>query len=196
MTSSLLANDKPLLVGLTAPAGSDKDSVARYLETRHGLIPIALADPIRDMLAELLRHAEADGFWLTEPAFKEQPIPGLGVSYRHLAQTLGTEWGRKLIAPDLWRRIAERKVRQALGVGDSVVVTDVRFPDEAEWLRALGGSLVRVVRVNGLPMVRPHESEQHAHALDADHELPNDSSLGALEHCIDTLVNDLRSAAA
>lgn len=176
-----------LLIGLTAAAGSGKDTVAGYLEARHGFLPVALAEPLLDMLGELLRHAEVDGAWMVERSLKEQPMPGLGVSYRHLAQTLGTEWGRKLVAQGLWTGIATRKVQQALRCGDPVVVTDIRFPDEAHWLRALGGRLVRVER-GAAPLVRAHESEAHHATLAADFTLANDSSLGALEHRVDAMV--------
>jgi hypothetical protein len=135
----------PLLIGLTGRAGAGKDTVACYLEAQYAFAPIGFADPIRDMLGVLLQHVDVDGAWLCERELKELPAPVLGLSYRHLAQTLGTEWGRTLHA-DLWLRIAEFRVNQRLDGGDNVVLCDVRFPNEAAWLRAAGGQLVRVER--------------------------------------------------
>jgi hypothetical protein len=181
----------PLILGLTGPAGSGKDSVASILEDQYGFVAIAFADPLRDMLLTLAEHVDVDGAWLVEPALKEHPLPVLGASYRELAQGLGTEWGRRLVREDFWISIAAHKLRQALAGGDNVALVDVRFPNEAAWLAEQGGTLVRVLRP-GVRAVRPHESEHHTHHLHADHVLPNDSSLGALEHRIDVLLARLR----
>lgn len=181
----------PLLLGLTAPAGSGKDTVARYLEDRYAFVCIGFADPVRDMLGALLEHVDGDPAWLTEHALKELPMPVLGRSYRELMQSLGTEWGRNTLQQGFWLLVAEHKLRQARERGDSVCFTDVRFPNEAAWLRAQGGRLVRIYR-HAAPAVRTHESEQHTASIAVDHTLLNDSSLGALEHRIDTLMEGLR----
>lgn len=180
----------PLLLGLTAPAGSGKDTVARYLEGRYAFACIGFADPVRDMLGALLEHVDVDGAWLVEHALKELPMPVLGRSYRELMQSLGTEWGRNTLQQGFWLLVAEHKLRQARERGDNLCFTDVRFPNEAAWLRAQGGQLVRVYR-HAAPAVRAHESEQHIDALGAEHTLLNDSSLGALEHRIDALMERL-----
>lgn len=130
-----------MLIGLSGKAGSGKDTVAQYLETVHEFIPIAYADPVKAGLKAMFRF---DPEYLTDQEMKEQDIPGLGVSGRVLMQTLGTEWGRNLIDEDIWVNIARRKILML----DSydVVVTDVRFDNEAALIRELGGILVNVVR--------------------------------------------------
>ncbi len=57
---------------------------------------------------------------------KQDLIPELGVTLRHLYQTLGTEWGRNLVNDSMWIRIAKSRF------GDSpvVIVPDYRFPNE------------------------------------------------------------------
>ena len=186
-----MSHAAPMLIGLTGAAGSGKNVAASYLEERYAFVPLAFADPLRDMLGALLPHVDLDSAWMVERALKEQPVHVIGTSYRALAQTLGTEWGRGCVHPDLWLRIAEYRANQALGGGDHVVLTDVRFPNEAAWLRAAGGTLVRIER-DSAPPVRAHESEQHHRALRADHVLLNHSSLAALEHRIDALMEALR----
>lgn len=184
----------PLLIGLTGAAGSGKSTAAAYLADQYAFTSLAFAEPLLDMLATLAQHADVDGAWCVEPALKEQPMPVLGRSYRAMAQTLGTEWGRTLMG-GLWLRIAEHKLGQARLRGENVVITDVRFPDEAAWLALQGGVLVRVERPDARP-VRAHESETHSADLPAAFTLPNGSSRGALEHRIDTLIDTLRRAQA
>lgn len=181
----------PLLIGLTGRAGSGKSTAAAFLEDEYGFAHIAFADPIVDMIGALFNTAGIDGAWMAERALKEQPTT-LGFSYRHLAQTLGTEWGRNTVAPDFWLRVATLRVRELLRTGDNVVISDVRFPNEADWLLAQGGVLVRLQR-DDAAAVRPHESEAHADALAVDATVLNNGSQIALYDQIDVLMHGLRA---
>jgi predicted ATPase len=88
------------IIGLTGPAGSGKDAVRDILEDL-GLIGFAFADPIRNMIRGLLTDNGLSDDWMDDRNLKERIIPALGVSYRQMAQTLGTEWGRGLRS-DFW----------------------------------------------------------------------------------------------
>jgi len=147
----------PVILGLSGSAGVGKDTAASYLEKEHGFVPYAFADPLRNMLEALLVESNLDYAYIYERQLKEQPIPGLGFSFRHLAQTLGTEWGRAL-AEDFWLRLAE----MSLGLPDApihdrIVITDVRYPNEAAWVQHHGGRVARIYRPTAA--VRAHTSE-------------------------------------
>ena len=185
---------KPLLLGLVAPAGGGKTTVASYLESEYAFAPIAFAEPILDMLCTLAQHADVDGAWCADPALKELAMPVIGHSYRELAQTLGTEWGRNLDA-NLWVRLADHKLDQALLRGENVVITDVRFDNEMDWLHRRGGTLVRIQR-EGMRDVRPHVSEQGWRYIACEHELVNNGSKGTLYEQIDRLIDGLRKGHA
>lgn len=150
----------PPIIGLTGRAGSGKDTVREQLVQCHGYTGMALADPIRAMLRALLVASGTGPEWMTDRALKEQPIPAIGASYRHLAQTLGTEWGR-FIAPELWLRIADgymRDIQRETFCHMKFVISDVRFPNEAEWVRSQGGEVWHINRP-GVEPVRAHTSE-------------------------------------
>lgn len=181
----------PLLIGLCGPAGAGKDTVGDYLCEQFAFQGLALAEPICNMLYALFADAGVPSCWMTERALKEKPT-SLGYSYRQLAQSLGTEWGREQLDGDMWLRIAQRKARQVMDMGDSVVVTDIRFANEADWIRASGGHLVRVSRASVEP-VRAHASEAGAASLQADHELINNGSMSTLYEQIDRLMALLRA---
>jgi CRP/FNR family transcriptional regulator len=60
-------------------------------------------------------------------------------------QTLGTEWGRQCMDADIWVRAWA--ARAALLT--SAVADDVRFQNEADMIRNLGGVIIRVMRSEG-----------------------------------------------
>ena len=150
------------IILLTGPAGSGKSAVARWMQT-HGYTVLRFADPLKEMLRAFgLGQNHTDGEW------KEIPCDRLcGKTPRHAMQTLGTEWGRNLIGPDIWTRAWQRRVSTALG---NIVVDDCRFPNEVEAAREIGNTtVVRLNRVGaGIP--GSHVSEQ---PLPCDFEVDN-----------------------
>jgi hypothetical protein len=172
---------KKTIIGLTGYAGTGKDTVRQILEQRHSFCGFAFADPIRGMLRELLTSNGIDDRFIDDRDFKEVPIHELGVSYRHMAQTLGTEWGRSL-APDFWLRIAGAYMADVLADGEieDFVVSDVRFANEAEWIREQGGVIWRIERVAAVP-VRAHASEAEIYHIVPDYVINNNSTIESLD---------------
>lgn len=175
----------PHLIGLTGYAGSGKDTV-RGLLAGHGYIGMAFADPIRLMLRTLFKQSGVDYGYIDSRELKESIIPQLGVSYRHLAQTLGTEWGRA-VAPDLWLRIASGYINDTISFGelwdDGVplfAISDVRFANEAQWVRDRGGVVWRINRPQAAA-VREHSSEEEVGRIQVDAEIDNSGSLDELK---------------
>ena len=176
-------------VALTGLAGSGKSTAARHLVEWHKFQRISYASPIKRMMRCLLIEAGA-GFFeaveMVDGALKEFPTPYLaGHSTRYGLQTLGTEYGREIIAPDIWRRILLRKVAAAEG---PVVVDDLRMADEAEDLRFAGFILVRITRP-GSGTTSVHSSE--AGDFEVDITLENDGGYDALHARLDGIVEAL-----
>lgn len=147
----------PRIVGLTGRAGAGKTTVAHFLEQR-GWVRLSFAAPLKRMMIALyhaagLTPAEVERRLAGD--LKEAPDPVLrGASPRRAMQTLGTEWGRACIAPDLWCEIGRR---QALAQDRPVVFDDCRFAEEAAMIRDLGG-LVALVEGRAVD-VEAHPSE-------------------------------------
>jgi hypothetical protein len=178
-----------VLIGLTGYAGTGKDTVRALLE-EHGMSGFAFADPIRNMVRELLTSNGIDDCWMDRRELKEEIIPQLGVSYRELAQTLGTEWGRSLKG-DFWLRIASAYVTDLQGQGAvALVVSDVRFINEAEWVRKQGGVIWRIHRELAGP-VREHVSESELDDIKPNITIYNDGSVADLRQTVADAVREL-----
>lgn len=177
------------IIGLAGQAGSGKDTVRNILELSHDFAGLAFAEPIRAMVRELLTSNGCSDDYITNRELKETPIPGLGVSARHMMQTLGTEWARKCLAEDFWLKLAATYMADLRGQGyRQFVISDVRFANEAEWVRAQGGEVWMIERP-GLQPVRQHVSE--CVQFRVDQVLRNDGTLADLERAT---LNALASA--
>ena len=80
-------------------------------------------------------------------------------------QGLGTEWGRDLIASDLWTRWWIREAEACRAEGIVAINDSVRFPDEADAVRALGGVVIHLEGRSDLPA--DHVSETDTIEADA-----------------------------
>ncbi len=161
------------LIGIAGRARSGKDTVANFIIAAIGGYRYSFADPIRAMLAPLGVDMN-DPYW---QARKEELIPALGVSPRRMMQTLGTEWGRQIINPDLWLIMAHQRL---LGNGPGMVISDVRFENEAAWIRKHGGRIIHVIRPEA-KAVEAHASEDGIEMLDTDVRLFNSGTLEELQ---------------
>lgn len=181
----------PPIIGLTGLAGAGKDTVRAILEHDHGYIGFGFADPIRNMLRTLLSDNGISETWMDERTLKERPIPGLDKSYRELAQTLGTEWGRTHLGADFWLRIAEAYMHDITNQTFAplhFVVSDVRFQNEADWVRQRGGVIWHISRP-GLRGVRDHISEQGAATIKPDRTLVNDGTIADLAGLVGSIID-------
>jgi hypothetical protein len=91
---------------------------------------------------------------------------------RRLLQRLGTEGGRAILGPNVWVNAWLTRVGN-LGPGHSIVTTDVRFPNEAEAIRQLGGFIIRIMN-SSLPDEDLHTSETAMDHIVADEAIWND----------------------
>lgn len=168
---------RPPIIGLTGKARCGKDTVANFLIAAIGGYRYAFADPIRDMLHAGLGIDMNSAYWKDH---KEEAIPAFGVSPRQMMQTLGTEWGRDLVNKDLWLLLAKGKLFRT---GPGMVVTDVRFENEADWIRKMGGRIIHVLR-DDTPAVAAHSSEGGVARLNEDLVISNTGTIDELQHMV------------
>lgn len=182
---------KPILIGLAGLARSGKSTVADHLERVHMLEQYAFADPLRTGLMEIF-NLDAEDF---EGDSKEQELAWLGKSPRQLMQSMGTEWGRQMVHPDVWLKIAEQNLNYMQNALTSVigfVVSDVRFKNEADFIRRRGGVIIHIRRTEA-PPVSPHISEAGIELQPDDLLLNNTESISHLKVKVDQLLEGIRN---
>jgi hypothetical protein len=138
------------LIGLVGFAGSGKDTVANILNDVHKYEKTAFADPLKDAVSIIFDWPRylLEGDSESSRTFREKPDPywsekfGKDFTPRMALQRLGTEACRQTFHQDIWILNLEKRISNQ----NNVVVTDVRFPNEIEFIKKMGGHVVRVKR--------------------------------------------------
>jgi len=169
-------------IGLIGYSQSGKDTIASILVEKYGYTRIAFADKIREFLYDLnpMVACSPTGYlqdlvnlvgW--EDAKKEPQV-------RRLLQDLGVS-ARKIVDENIWVTLALGNI----DVNQRVVITDVRFENEAVMIKLMGGQLWRVKRI-GVGPVNDHVSESELEGYKVDQIFVNNGTLKDLEVLITT----------
>jgi hypothetical protein len=170
------------IIGLTGYAQSGKDTFASILVEKYGYSRIAFADKIRDFLYGInpMVGCSPTGYlqdlvnlvgW---DKAKQEP------QVRRLLQDLGIS-ARELIDENIWVNAA----LSSIGANDRIVITDVRFKNEAAMIKSMGGQLWRIKR-SGVGPVNGHVSESEMDGYKVNQIFVNNGSLEELEMLITT----------
>ena len=163
-----------VIIGFTGKLQSGKSTCAKFLLQDYGFHRTRFADKMKGMLKKLgLTDAQVDG------NEKDKPCALLGgKTPRYALQTLGTEWGRTLMDSEIWVRATMWGIDR---MPNLIVIDDVRFINEANAIKELGGIVVKVLRPGYvIPMrdgLTPEEIEEwnkpHLSETEMDHIFPN-----------------------
>jgi hypothetical protein len=180
----------PLIVGLTGRAGSGKDTVGGILVRELGYTRLAFADALKSMALAINPIIREYQF----PKHPERLVPLVSMlgwegakkdgEVRRFLQALGDEGVRKHLGEDAWIA-ALLKAWAEVGPEDErpvkIVITDVRYPNEAA-LAQSNGVCWRIVRPGREEIATPeHSSEALVDTLDVDLVIMNNGSLDELK---------------
>ena len=137
-----------MLVGITGKKGVGKDTVAGILSKKYGLKHLAFADPIREVGKVL-------GFTDHEMCVDKEAYNEIWrVSWRMFAQQFGTDFMREKMYRLGWIKLMNAKIEKY----KNVVISDVRFDNEAEEIKEKGGIILRID--DGIESDDKHQSEK------------------------------------
>lgn len=183
-----------LIIGISGKKQSGKDTVFEFAK--------------KSIKTTVLKFAFADGV-------KEECSKATGVSfnamesrkdiYRKLYQWWGTEFRRGLFDNNYWidylrnkilsNEIINKDESENLGKGVVVFITDVRFKNEADWIKSVGGFLIRIDRKDNKFYKNPdnHQSEIELDEYDKfDWTIVNNHTLEVLEGATKIALNYIK----
>ena len=161
------------LIGISGKMGSGKDTLYSIISNRFpGYENKKFAYKVK-LTACMLTGLPMLVF--EKPMYKNYPLSDWGMTVREFLQKLGTDCIRKQLHPNAWvKALFADFTEESLWV-----ITDVRFPNEAQAIIDRGGILIRVVR-DGIP-TSDHESETALDNWEFEHVITNNGSLEDLE---------------
>ena len=191
-----------MLIGIVGLIGSGKDTVAQRLVDKHGYRRDSFAKSLKDAVSSMFNWDRdmLEGSTKESREWREQPDVfwskqfGKPVTPRWVLQYFGTEVMRGQMYDAIW-------VDSCLGRynGKPTVISDTRFPNEVDQIRARGGKIIRVkegkdpewftnyIEGNMIPK-NVHSSEYVWARSECDHVILNDGSLEDLYKHVDELI--------
>jgi hypothetical protein len=166
--------DKIQLIGIAGHAGVGKDTLCKYIYDYH-------RDTYREAFADPLKHACSHAFGIDVEVFSDPQLKNVRnefweVSPRHIAQFVGTEMFRDVINKLTPEKFMSHWIRRMAGKisgeckldhegdyepGDTIVIPDVRFQNEVDFIIANDGVVITLQRsgYEGNVGIEGHASE-------------------------------------
>jgi hypothetical protein len=177
-----MRNPQSKIIGISGRKYSGKDMLGKYLIKNHGYTRLAFADPLKEAAKCIFGFSDEQVYGDK----KEEIDPFWNISPRQVLQYLGTNLLRnnmKEILPevgtDLWVHVLKRQILQKIKKDSSAkfVITDVRFPNEIEFIKSMGGITIKLKRnLKKKNQLYTHESEMLIDELETDFEFDNNKT--------------------
>ena len=203
-----------MIIGLVGFIGSGKGTVGDILEV-HGFTKDSFAKPLKDACSimfgwprEMLEgDTEVSRKWREEPDSFWSEKFGYSFTPRLALQLMGTEAGRNVFHQDVWVISLLNRAK-----GKDVVVTDVRFKNEINYIQQNGGVIVRVRRgeepdwyklaedasagfssaIMGMRVIGIHQSEWDWVGSEFNYTIDNDGTVNELGNKVKELLQFIR----
>jgi len=165
-----------VIIGISGKKRSGKDTIYRLIKELQGIHPLraAFGDQIKEEVAGVtgveVDHIEEN---------KER--------FRPMLQWWGSDFRRHYNGESYWLDKMLAKMQTVAGK-EVLVITDVRYPNEADLVKQAGGIMIRVDRTTGLEDA--HSSENLLDDFEGfDYRLTNNSTLFDLKEKVARIVD-------
>lgn len=173
-----------VLIGLVGRKQVGKDTAADYLCRHYGFIKYAFAQPLKQMCQQLFFLSDDQ---LSDNTLKEAIDPRWGRSPRQILQVVGTDMFRNHWDVNFWVDHFGVWVRQQEGA--HIVVSDVRFQNEADAIKDRGGLLIQIKR--GSAGTGDGHASETQNIKGVDRVIVNDGDLSKLYTQIDASMSNV-----
>jgi hypothetical protein len=177
-----------MIIGLSGYARSGKDTAADRLVDLHMFKRYSFASPMKEAMYKLnpIVSSDALGNFRYKDLVDSYGLDQAKDSHpeiRRLLQVFGTEVGRDMFGSNFWVDLTLNSIKE-----DKVVISDVRFKNEANAIKSIGGQVWRINR-HGIGPVTNHSSEIDLDDYEFDHIIDNDYSVADLNNMVDMLLD-------
>lgn len=190
-----------MIIALTGSKGSGKDTVAEYLTSRYGFAKLSFARILKDVVSIMFGwdrrkiegitdedrqwREEVDVWWSTE----------LGIPHftpRFALENIGTDVFRKHFHQNIWILTLKREIQVAINGGWDVVITDLRFLNEEEFLTGtFKDNLVIIRTVRGDEISTGHISNTEFLSIVPNEYIYNNRTIKDLHITTDEILDRL-----
>jgi len=170
-----------MIIGISGKKRSGKDTVCQMMHDITGndihTMRAAFGDQIKSEVSDAMR--------VNVDALIEEDKERM----RPLLQWWGTEFRRGYCGADYW--INKMRVRaNRVYHSEWLIITDVRFPDEAAMVKDMDGVMIRVDRETASDDQHPSETAMDEYAR-YDYRLTNNGTLEELSDAVVDMINDI-----
>lgn len=173
------------VLGISGWARSGKDTVADYLVENEGYTKVSFSTPMKEAMYRLNPRITVNELVNTAlrvgvDVYGWEGLKERSPDIRGLLQRFGTEVGREMFDEDFWVDYALDSIPD----GAKAVIADVRYPNEANAIRKLGGKVYRVER-DGVFAANNHASENALDEYEFDGTINNNGSIQGLQQNVE-----------
>jgi hypothetical protein len=187
-----------MLIGLNGVQSSGKDTVCKmiqeiYPETEHLAFATVVKQAAATFLGITVEQVERMKNNLEVKISIQNAFYGAAkikeITMREYLRNIGND-GRHLFGDDIWLNLLLSNRDRRFHWHHVVVITDVRYNNEAMAIRNKGGFIVHINR----PDIQrdDHESEVGIHPQLVDYIINNDQTLDVLRLAVHTMLHDLQ----
>lgn len=139
-----------MLIGVVGFAGSGKGTIGDILTRDYQFVRLSFADALKDAVSVIFGwdRKMLEGDTKESREWREMVDPwwsdkfGYNVTPRLMLQKMGTEAGREVFHDEIWIHTVAKRMNDH----EHVVIPDVRFANEIDFIRKSGGFIVQVNR--------------------------------------------------
>jgi len=184
-----------MIIGITGKKHHGKDTLGKILVDKYNYKKMAFADNLKEACRIIFGLSDEqlygdmketnDEFWKTSP--------------RNLFQYIGTDMFRNMIGKimphvgnDIWIKSLEKNIIDSINNSNNIVITDVRFPNEAMMIKKHGGIIIKIVRPDA-NNIDNHISECLIDDIKYDIKIINDNDVKYLDEQLEIFFNHIKS---
>lgn len=186
----LKSSQKPFLIGICGRKRSGKDSISDMFINEFGFVKRSFAGPLKEACRIIFGFSDEQ----VNGNLKEKIDETWGMTPRYILQAVGTDLFRNQIDKNIWIKSMECFLRN--NPDKNVIVPDIRFANEADFIRSCPGRQGILIKVERPSLgvnkdTHPSETEMENYN-NFDFLIVNNQSLAYLQGTLFTkLVSDI-----